>query len=349
MFWGQVQERSIDLANRRQVGQVREFLAPFALSFEGDVDYTVGFYREGKLVATGSRKGEVLRNIAVSESMQGEGVTASVVSHLMKEAGRKGIHHYFVFTKPDTAAQFIALGFKEIARAEPHAVLLESGMGSIASYCAVLAKEAEVLPQGSRAALVVNCNPFTLGHKAVIAKAAAENDGVVVFVVSEESSLFPFAVRYRLVQEGLREFKNVLVVPGGAYIISAATFPAYFTRGDAAVEAQTRLDVSVFARHIAPALGITRRYVGTEPYCNVTNGYNDAMREILPQHGIELKQMERIMTGDKVISASTVRELIKKDEWEKMRELVPETTYEYLVSSEATEVIRRIRESESRH
>ena len=349
MFWGQVQERSIDLANQRQVGQVREFLAPFALSFDGLVDYTVAFYRDGEIVATGSRKGEVLRNIAVAESMQGEGMTASVVSHLMKEAGRRGLYHYFLFTKPDTAAQFAALGFKEIARAEPHAVLLESGLGSIESYCADLAARAKSLPSGRRAALVVNCNPFTLGHKAVIAKAAAENDGVVVFVVSEEGSLFPFAVRYRLVQEGVREFENVLVVPGGPYIISAATFPAYFTRGDAAVEAQTRLDVSVFARHIAPAIGITRRYVGTEPYCAVTGGYNKAMAEVLPQYGIELKEMERVMSGDNVISASTVRELIKKDEWKKMRELVPETTYEYLVSAEAAEVISRVKESSSRH
>ncbi|WP_346355975.1 [citrate (pro-3S)-lyase] ligase [Azotosporobacter soli] len=349
MLWGQVEERSIDLANQRQVGQVREFLAPFSLSFDGLVDYTVGFYRDGKLVATGSRKGEVLRNIAVDESLQGEGLTASVVSHLMKQASRQGLHHYFLFTKPSTAAQFTALGFKEIARSEPHAVLLETGMGSVASYCKDLANKAAILPKGNRAALVVNCNPFTLGHKAVIAKAAAENDAVIVFVVSEEGSLFPFSVRYRLVQEGVREYKNVLVLPGGPYIISAATFPAYFTRGDAAVAAQTRLDVTVFAHHIAPALGVTRRYVGTEPYCAVTDAYNLAMMDILPEYGVELREMPRVMTGDKVISASTVRELIKKDDWENLRELVPETTYQYLISEEAAEVIRRVKGSASRH
>lgn len=349
MMWGQIEERSIDLANPRQVGQVREFLAPFSLSFDGAVDYTVGFYREGKLVATGSRKGEVLRNIAVDEALQGEGLTASVVSHLMKQAARQSVHHYFLFTKPATAAQFAGLGFKEIARCEPYAVLLETGLGSIETYCRNAAAQAATLPKGRRAALVVNCNPFTLGHKAVIAKAAAENDGVVVFVVSEEGSLFPFAVRYELVRRGVEEYPNVLVLPGGPYIISAATFPAYFTRGDDAVAAQTRLDVTVFARYIAPALGVSRRYVGTEPYCDVTDAYNRAMTDVLPEYGIELCEMPRVMTGDKVISASTVRELIKKDDWKNLRELVPETTYQYLISTEAAEVIRRVKESRSRH
>lgn len=349
MLWGNIEERVINLNNERQVTAVREFLSRFSLTFNEKVDYTMALYKEDKIVATGSLSGEILRNIAIDESLQGEGLTSAVISHLMQEAGRRGIYHYFIFTKPDKAHLFKELGFKEIARVQPYAVLLESGIGSITTYCKELAAQAANLPAGNRAALVVNCNPFTLGHQAVIAKAAKENAAVIVLVVSEEGSLFPFDVRFRLVKEGLAAYDNIMVIPGGKYIVSAATFPGYFTRGDETVTAQTRLDVTVFAQYIAPAMGITRRYVGDEPYCAVTRAYNEAMLSILPTYHIDVLEMPRIAIQGSVVSASRVRELIRQDGWEEIRTLVPETTYQYLCSPEATSIIEKIKASASRH
>ena len=348
-MWANYDMREINLDSTREVEAVRTFLAGFDLTFDGAVEYTVAFYQNDEMIATGSLAGEVLRNIAVSPRLQGEGLTANVVSHLMQQAGQRGIYHYFIYTKPTAAPMFTALGFKEIARTEPYAVLLESGLGSIEDYCRAITKKAEVLPPGPRAALVVNCNPFTLGHKAVISKAAKDNKAVVVLVVSEDRSLFPFDVRLRLVKEGLAEFDNILVLPAGKYIISAATFPSYFTKGDATSAAQTRLDATIFARYIAPALGITKRYVGDEPYCATTCSYNEALAQILPQYGISLNIMSRIMTGNEPISASRVRELVRQEEWLAVKELVPETTYQYLISSEAQPIIERIKASRSRH
>jgi len=349
MQWANIEEREINLSNARQVTVVRDFLARFSLTFNERVDYTVAFYRENAIVATGSFAGEVLRNIAIDESLQGEGLTAAVVSHLMREAVQRGIYHYFIFTKPDKAHLFCGLGFKEIASAMPYAVLLEAGMGSINTYCLEMAKQTMTLPPGRRACLVVNCNPFTLGHQAVIAKAAAENPGVVVLVVSEEGSLFPFAVRMSLVQAGVAGYDNVVVLPGGKYIVSAATFPGYFTRGDETVAAQTKLDATIFAKYIAPAMGITHRYVGDEPYCAVTRAYNQAMLAILPQYDITVHEMPRIGINGSSISASRVREALRQDEWDEIRTLVPDTTYQYLRSPEAFPIIEKIKTSQSRH
>lgn len=350
MQWDDISERVINLENETQTTAVRKFLAQYGLTFsEADVDYTVAYYQEGRIVATGSLAGEVLRNIAVDESLQGQDISSSLVSHLMKEAGRRGAYHYFIFTKPDKAHLFISLGFTEIARAEPFAVLLEAGIGSIANYCREISQRTSHLPSGRRAGLVVNCNPFTLGHKAVIAKAANENDAVIVLVVSEEKSLFPFDVRIKLVREGLAEYDNVAVLPAGKYIVSAATFPGYFTRGDATVKAQTRLDAEIFARYIAPALGITRRYVGTEPYCPVTRAYNEAMAEILPQFGVEVTEMPRLTVDNDIISASKVRQLIKEGNWDAVRRMVPDTTWHYLKSPEAEFIVGKIRKSTARH
>jgi len=348
MLWSSMEERVIDLQNQRQVAEVRAFLAAFSLTFHEQVDYTVAFYKDNAIVATGSFTGEVLRNIAIDEAQQGEGLTSSVVSHLMRVAAQRGIYHYFIFTRPDKAHLFRAVGFTEIARALPYAVLLEMGMGSIQTYCREMARQITHLPQGKRAVLVVNCNPFTVGHQALIGKAAAENAGVIVLVVSEEGSVFPFAVRFELVRQGMASYENVVVIPGGKYIVSAATFPGYFTKDEERVTAQTRLDVTVFARFIAPALGITSRYVGDEPYCIVTKAYNEAMFDILPSYGIDVCEMSRIAIQDHYVSASRVRELIYRDQWDEISTLVPKTTYQYLCSPQASSIIKKIQQGESR-
>lgn len=349
MSWEAIEERSADLNNNREVEAVKRFLAQFALSYEGNVDYTVLLVRQDTIIATGSLSGAVLRNIAVAEGWQGEGLTARVVTSLMREAARRGLFHYFVYTKPESASQFAALGFSEVGRAEPYAVLLESGMGTINSDLDRMDKAVKLLPPGPRAGLVVNCNPFTLGHKHIITAAAAENASVVVLVVSEDRSLFPFDVRLRLIREGLQEYPHVAVLPGGPYIISAATFPGYFTKGQDTETAQTRLDAVIYAQKIAPRLGITVRYVGEEPYCQITSAYNTALQEILPQHGIAVKVVPRCCSGGEIVSASTVREKLRQDDWDGIRKLVPDSTYQYLVSGEADAIIARIKQTASRH
>ncbi len=349
MLWDSFDERVIDQDNRKETAAVAAFLAQFGLAYEAPLDYTVAFYQGEQIVATGSLAGKVLRNIAVAADIQGEGLTAAVVSNLVGEAGRRGIYHYFLYTRPGSAAKFAGLAFREIARAEPYVALLEGGLGSVDDFCRGVQQEIARLPAGRRAALVVNCNPFTLGHEALIARAAAENDSVIVFVVSEDRSLFPFAVRRRLVREGTAHLANVAVVSGGDYIISAATFPAYFTRGEEAVTAQTRLDATLFAARLAPPLGITARYVGEEPYCTVTAAYNRALGEILPRHGVAVKVVARAMTGGEIISASAVRAMIRREDWAGIKAMVPETTYAYLRSAAAGPVLAGIRKSEARH
>ena len=338
----------VDLKNSRSFEEIRQFLADFDLTFDSDVEYTVNLRASDKLVGTGSFAGEVLRNIAVDETLQGSGLTATLVSHLMQEAARRGRMHYFIFTRPAKAWLFESLGFREIARVEPYVALLETGIGSIESFCQDIERQTAHI-KGARAAVVVNCNPFTKGHRALIERAATESEAVLVFVVSEDRSLFPFADRLKLVKEGVADLSNVAVFPAGPYIISAATFPTYFTRDEDKVVAQTRLDIAVFATRIAPALGIKARYVGEEPYCAVTRSYNQAMLDILPRHGVAVKMIHRVEADGDIISASKVREMIRQGNWAGIRKVVPESTYRYLTSDAAKEILEKIRRSDSRH
>ena len=85
-------------------------------------------------------------------------------------------------------------------------------------------------------------------------------------VVREDCSLFAYAERKAMVEQGVAHLENVTVIDGSEYAISQTTFPTYFLkRLDDAADTQMLLDLDLFRRHIAPALGATVRFVGTEP------------------------------------------------------------------------------------
>ena len=85
---------------------------------------------------------------------------------------------------------------------------------------------------------------FTLGHRAVIEEAARNSDEVVIFAVQEDRSAIPFSDRFALMKQGVADLRNVVVISGGDYIVSNATFPTYFIKGTDELAAQTRLDVA---------------------------------------------------------------------------------------------------------
>jgi [citrate (pro-3S)-lyase] ligase len=341
--WTVWEEKEIE-----EPGMIQDLLASLGLRHPGKTDYTLGLYYNGSLVGTGSLVGDTIQGLAVRPDFQGEGLAARIVSHLLKKAFDSAKEDLFIFTKPEEAWRFKELGFQEVAEARPYATLLERGVNGIDSYKGVLRECARGKPEGAACA-VVNCNPFTLGHRYLLEKAAREAPWLYVLVVEEDRSLFPFPVRMELVRQGTADLENVTVIPGGRYVISSLTFPSYFTREEDLACAQAALDLEIFARHIAPVLKVRTRYVGEEPYCSLTNTYNTCMKEILPARGIDVCQVPRLMKKGQVVSASLVREMIRQDRLKAVSELVPPSTYRYLLSPESKEVRERVKRSSSRH
>ncbi|MBD8967613.1 MAG: [citrate (pro-3S)-lyase] ligase [Ruminococcus sp. SR1/5] len=325
---------------------VDELLAAEGIRRDANLDYTCGMYDdEMNLIATGSCFGNTLRCMAVSHTHQGEGLMNSIVSHLIEVQFSRGNTHLFLYTKCDSARFFGDLGFYEIARINGQIVFMENKRTGFSSYLNSLEKQKESAPR--IAALVMNANPFTLGHQYLVEKAASENDILHLFIVSEDASLVPFSVRKKLVMEGTAHFKNIRYHDSGPYIISNATFPSYFQKDEQAViESHAMLDLTVFTK-IASALGINRRYVGEEPTSLVTGIYNQIMSEKLPENGIECVIVPRKENKGAVISASTVRQALKEENWPLLEELVPETTLNYFKSPDARPVIDKIQASEN--
>lgn len=182
------------------------------------------------------------------------------------------------------------------------------------------------------AAIVMNCNPFTNGHRYLIEQAVQYEKCLIVFVVEEDKSEFTFEERLELVKKGTIDFSNVTVEPSGSFMISSKTFPEYFTKNEKnRISINPSDDVYLFGSVIAPYLRIKRRYVGEEPFDSVTRRYNQVMKEILPTYGVKVVEIKR-KTDDEgdVISASKVRCLLQSGDWGKIKKIVPETTYDFL-------------------
>jgi [citrate (pro-3S)-lyase] ligase len=328
--------------------EIEAFLKGFGLVLDKDVEYTAAAKADDEIVGTCSYAGKVLKCFGVRENLQGEGIAAKLITHVTNVLFDRGIFETFIFTKSKNKGIFSGIGYREVY-STGGVTLLEGGMSNINRYIEGMLKRSG-LGKDKKASLVMNCNPFTIGHRYLIEKASEENDEVLVFIVEEERSLFPFEVRLELVRKGTEHLKNVHVIPGGNYIISSSTFPSYFLRHeDERLAEYTRLDAGIFGKYIAPVFNINRRYVGTEPYCPVTSRYNQALMEILPQYAVEVKLIERITENGLAVSASRVRDLIKSDNWEEIKKIVPISTYDFLRADEASTIIKKIKSSSSVH
>ncbi|WP_299142869.1 [citrate (pro-3S)-lyase] ligase [uncultured Dialister sp.] len=342
-----ITEHEIFLTDPSEKAKVVEFLKGFELTFTGNIDYTMGLYDDGQLIGTGSLGGRVMRDIAISEKYQKKGLTRRIIRNLQGESYRRGVTGNQIFTKPKNVPVFEHMGFKCVAVAEPYAALLEKGTDTLEDY---LGRVRSILGTGegkNRGAIVMNCNPFTLGHRSLVEYAHNNCDEVIIFAVQEDRSIFPFSDRFSLIKQGVRDMKGVEVISGGDFIISNATFPTYFIKGTDELAAQTKLDATIFATRIAPALNITVRFVGEEPTDKTTMAYNNAMREVFAQNGIELKEIPREQKGNQIVSASSVRRALAEDDWETVYRMVPKTTLIYLKSPAGQEVIRKIKMTEA--
>lgn len=331
----------VSLPDKRMLGQVDALLVENGITRDANLDYICAMVdEENRVIATGSCFGATLRCFAVSQQHQGEGLLNEVVSHLMEYQMARGYTHLFLYTKIKSAKFFQSLGFYEIARVDGTLVFMENRRNGFPSYLSRLEKTAR---PGVSGAIVMNANPFTLGHQYLVETAAGRCDTLHLFLLSEDASLVPFGVRKQLVQAGTAHLKNVVLHDSGPYIISNATFPSYFLKDDAAViQGHAKLDLAIFVR-IARALGVTVRFVGEEPTSQVTGLYNEIMAAQLPENGIDCVILPRKQALGKAISASTVRAALQAGDWQTLSQLVPQTTLDYFKSSEAEPVLKRIR------
>lgn len=356
----------------RQRQRIEAFLKRNGLRFDDMHYYAAVTDDDGEMIAGGGLKGNVIKCVAVDDAHKGEAIANTLISHLIAHANEEGHSNVMLFTKPKNRQLFESLSFRLLAEA-PEAVLMETGIGGINNTVEQLKKikeEGEVCKENNqeckkeektnlnittpqhlnpsthqplttttplRGVVVMNCNPFTLGHRYLIEQAAKQVERLFVMVVREDCSLFAYAERKAMVEQGVAHLKNVTVIDGSEYAISQATFPTYFLkRLDDAADTQMLLDLDLFRRHIAPALGTTVRFVGTEPTDRLTRRYNQLMHEVLA----DVRETARLEKEGNAVSASRVRKAMEQGDMSTIRQLVPPTTLPYIIAHLATQALQ---------
>lgn len=356
----------------RQRQRIEAFLKRNGLRFDDMHYYAAITDDDGEMIAGGGLKGNVIKCVAVDDAHKGEAIANTLISHLIAHANEEGHSNVKLFTKPKNRQLFESLSFRLLAEA-PEAVLMETGIGGINNMVEQLKKikeEGEVCKENNqeckkeektnlnittpqhlntsipqplttttplRGVVVMNCNPFTLGHRYLIEQAAKQVERLFVMVVREDCSLFAYAERKAMVEQGVAHLENVTVIDGSEYAISQATFPTYFLkRLDDAADTQMLLDLDLFRRHIAPALGATVRFVGTEPTDQLTRRYNQLMHEVLA----DVREIVRLEKEGNAVSASRVRKAMEQGDMSTIRQLVPPTTLPYIIAHLATQALQ---------
>lgn len=337
----------------RQRHQIEMFLQTNGLRYD-DVDYYAAIVDESsdEMIAGGGLKGSVIKCVAVADGHKGEAVANVIVSHLIAKANAEGCQCVKLYTKPDNRQLFESLSFRLIAES-PNAILMETGVGGIEKYSEELRVKSEELGAKSEelrvkseelkndesvvsnarkpiGVIVMNANPFTLGHRFLVEQSSELVERLYVVVVREDCSMFSYNERKAMVSQGVRDIGNVVVVDGSDYAVSAATFPTYFLKQlSDATDTQIILDLDLYRRRIAPALGATIRFFGSEPTDPLTRRYNELMHQQLGEehvHEIQRKQQE-----GSAISASRVRKAMMEGcIWDAIQ-LVPPTTIPYII------------------
>ena len=339
----------------RQRRQIETFLQANGLRYD-DVDYYAALVDESsdEMIAGGGLKGCVIKCVAVADGHKGEAVANVIVSHLLAKANEDGYQCVKLYTKPHNRQLFESLSFRLIAEA-PNAILMETGVGGIEKWSYELrvtndelrirndelgvrndelgVRNDELRIKSVRkpiGAIVMNANPFTLGHRFLVEQSSELVERLYVVVVREDCSMFSYSERKAMVIQGVRDIGNVVVVDGSDYAVSAATFPTYFLKQISdATDTQITLDLDIYRRRIAPALGATVRFFGSEPTDPLTRRYNELMHQQLGEDHVH--EIQRKQQDGSPISASRVRKAMLEGRLWDAIQMVPPTTIPYII------------------
>jgi len=316
---------------------IRALLAANELELDVHNEVWVVCHAPGRLVACAGLDHNVIKCVAVAREFRGESLSLRLGSETVALAAQRGYFHLFVYSPPHNRELFRGWGFYPVVEVPGLVLLMENSPIAITRYCESLRLQRR--PGSQTGCIVLNANPFTLGHRFLIETAASECDWLHVFIVGEDASAFSYTDRFSLVAEGVKSIGRLTLHEGSDYIISRATFPGYFLKEKETIDRSwAGIDLLLFRECIGPGLGITHRYVGTEPLDPVTNKYNAEMKYWLqdaPSRAstITVVEVPRISVNGAPISASRVRRLLSPSDFEAIKHLVPETTLHFLERS----------------
>ena len=197
--------------------------------------------------------------------------------------------------------------------------------------------------------LVLCCEHFTNGHRYLIENAAKYVSHLYCFIADDYQTDMSFNDRFRKAIECTKGLKKVTIVPGSKFAVSFKYFydkykvnfndtkstelyENYYKNKDNIVDIfkDAVTDVTIFAKSVAPALGIKKRFSGGEPAGRATHAYNSIMQDILSQYNIDYQIIPKTASSDIALIESLIKNYIEKQQFGEINELVPPVTFHYL-------------------
>ena len=195
--------------------------------------------------------------LAIAPAERG-GSSSAPSTELARRAFAAGHDALFVFTKPECVTSFEAMNFSLLA-SDGRAALLEHGRG-LERY---LEANRGAVREGANGAVVVNCNPFTLGHRHLVEEAARAVEMPCSWsarIARRSRSTCACGSCAKDARSPERPRPRHVALRGERGDARGTSWK----RGDAAA-IQLELDLLLFAQRIAPFFHVRRRFFGTEP------------------------------------------------------------------------------------
>lgn len=180
-------------------------------------------------------------------------------------------------------------------------------------------------------AAVMQADPFSLQERFSLEWASKKVDLLIVFIIEGANSLFTLEERYEMLYAGTKDMKNVMVVSGGDFIMSKTNYPEYYTQHKSqAIELNAEYDINFFAEYIAGHLGISDRFIESEPEDEIIKIYNEKMKCILPEKGIRCIEFPETEAAGGKNNISAIQKYLKAEDYEHAFAMLPDITQEYL-------------------
>lgn len=308
-----------------EIESVKKLLLTEDLVLDNDVDLTLYLEDNNKIIGTISKSKSVIKCVCVDKTYQGEDLTGKLVNKIVEKMSEENIFSYQVYTKPKYKMVFESLGFETIVESSD-ALFLEKGTSTIIDKLEEM-KQLMIhnfgkINSGSNiGCITMNANPFTLGHQYLVEEALKNHDYLVIFLVSEDKSIFSYEERHSLAYICTQRFPNVLIIPSSIYMVSSFTFPAYFIHDESVRNSNIAyLDALIFKNYFMKYLYIKKRYVGSETKDYMVN-YNNILKEILND---KLVIIPRNQIDDVTVSASNVRMLLEEHKVTEALQYIPQ-------------------------
>lgn len=177
-------------------------------------------------------------------------------------------------------------------------------------------KQIRINNSNNNGSIMMNCDPFTIGHLKLISTASKQVDSLYVFITEEERSLFSFEDRLIMAKKACQNMKNVKILGTGKYLSSYESIPKYFDKNNTSNFETINIanELEIFSKYIAPILHIKKRFMGEEPNDPLTREMNHQQAKILPRFGITVIEIPRFKNRhNNIISASQTRTALRNN------------------------------------